>query len=372
MRGLRGIPRLFNQTYTKNGKRYKTKTWYATIWKDGISKTMALGPDKKIALNQLKRFISDRGFLEGQSVTVDDLLQWVEDDYRANRKKSLGNLLPRVTRLRAFFVSSTKASDLTTDRVRAYQTQRQIDGAKNATINVELAALGRGFSLGILYGRLSFKPKIPRLTEANARKGFFERGEFEAVVTLLPLFLQPVAWTCYLTGWRPKSEVLTREWKHVDFRAGVLRLDPNETKNGDGRECPLGVELKAVLHGQRQRCDIVERTVGRIVPWVFFTDQGKRVTHYHEAWNRARNAAGMPSKLLYDCRRTRVRNLERAGVSRSAGKALVGHRTDAMYARYSIVDGAMLREASMKADIFEETQKGTPIKVSRMRVKGRT
>lgn len=369
MRGLRGIPKLFHQTYTKNGVKYKTKTWYATIWRDGISKTIALGPDKKVALAKLKAYISDRGLLEGQGVTVDDLLQWVEDDYRANRMKSLPNLLPRVTRLRGFFVGTTKAADVTTDRIRSYQAQRQIDGASNGTINVELSALGRGYSLGILYGRLSQRPKIPRLAENNARKGFFERAEFEAVAARLPLHLQPVAWTCYLSGWRPKSEVLTREWKHVDFKAGVMRLEPNETKNGDGRDCPLGTELYAVLHGQRERCNLIERAVGRIVPWVFFTDRGKRVTHYHEAWNKARNEAGMPSKLLYDCRRTRVRNLERAGVSRSAGMALTGHRTQAVYQRYAITDERMLREAVERADTFERAQAQTPVKVKAIRRK---
>lgn len=368
MKELRGVPKPFHQTYTKNGVRHKTKTWYATIWKDGISKTLALGPDKAQAIEKIKKYISDRGLLAGQSVTVDDLLQWVEDDYRANKRPSLPNLLPRVARLRGFFISTTKAADVTTDRVRAYQAQRQIDGAANATINVELSHLQRGFSLGILYGRISQAPKFPRLKERNARKGFFERAEFEAVVTKLPLYLQPVAWTCYLTGWRPKKEVLTRQWRHVDFKAGVLRLDPNETKNEEGREFPLEAELRAVLHGQRERCNNVEQEVGRIVPWVFFTDRGDRVTHYHEAWNKARNDAGMPNKILYDCRRTRVRNFERAGVSRSAGMALTGHKTEAVYRRYAIVDDKMLREAAAQAERFE-TESRAPLRVKTLRRK---
>jgi integrase len=159
---------------------------------------------------------------------------------------------------------------------------------------------------------------------------------------------------------------LTREWQHVDFKAGTLRLEPHETKNDEGRTFPLGTELLAVLHGQRQRCDQLERTLGRIVPWVFFTPQGKRITHYQRAWDKARKAAGLPHKLLYDCRRTRVRNFERAGVSRSAGKALVGHRTDAMYARYAITDEAMLREAVAKADSFERVAGQGRVKVARL------
>jgi len=39
----------------------------------------------------------------------------------------------------------------------------------------------------------------------------------------------------YITGWRFKSEILTRQKRHVDLKAGWLRLDANETKNDEGR-----------------------------------------------------------------------------------------------------------------------------------------
>ena len=52
-------------------------------------------------------------------------------------------------------------------------------------------------------------------------------------------------------GWRVASEILTRQWKHVDFNAGFLRLEPGETKNGPGRMFPLIPELRAVLEAQR-------------------------------------------------------------------------------------------------------------------------
>jgi hypothetical protein len=47
-------------------------------------------------------------------------------------------------------------------------------------------------------------------------------------------------------------------------------------------------------------------------------------------------------------RRSAVRNLERAGVPRSAAMAMVGHETESIYRRYAIVDEAMLREAAVK------------------------
>jgi hypothetical protein len=43
-----------------------------------------------------------------------------------------------------------------------------------------------------------------------------------------------------------------------------------------------------------------------------------------------------------------VRNLERAGVPRSAAMKLVGHKTESIYRRYAITDEAMLQEAGAK------------------------
>jgi hypothetical protein len=34
----------------------------------------------------------------------------------------------------------------------------------------------------------------------------------------------------FITGWRIRSEVLPLEWRQVDFAAGEIRLDPENTK----------------------------------------------------------------------------------------------------------------------------------------------
>jgi hypothetical protein len=58
-----------------------------------------------------------------------------------------------------------------------------------------------------------------------------------------------------------------------------------------------------------------------------------------------------------------VRNLERAGIARSAAMAMVGHKTESMYRRYAIVEEGMLREAAEKLTAFQEKQQGTKPKV---------
>jgi len=88
---------------------------------------------------------------------------------------------------------------------------------------------------------------------------------------------------------------------------------------------------------------------GQIVPYVFHRN-GKPIREMRDAWSRACKAASLPGRLMHDFRRTAARNLERAGVSRSAAMAMVGHKTESIYRRYAIVDSEALREAAAKID----------------------
>jgi hypothetical protein len=64
-----------------------------------------------------------------------------------------------------------RAVDITTPRTRAYAQARLKEGATPATVNRDLAALGRMFTLAVQACRLSGRPHIPKLREAGARRG---------------------------------------------------------------------------------------------------------------------------------------------------------------------------------------------------------
>jgi integrase len=79
-----------------------------------------------------------------------------------------------------------------------------------------------------------------------------------------------------------------------------------------------------------------------------WTKRGRPLKGFTKAWRAACVAAGVPGRIPHDFRRTAVRNLERASVPRSTAMAMIGHRTEAIYRRYAIVDEIMLREAAEK------------------------
>ena len=108
------------------------------------------------------------------------------------------------------------------------EQRRTITGVSNAEINRELTALKRMFNLAIQAGKLLQKPHIPFLKEDNVRVGFFERDQVLAVLAHLPEPVRPAASFAYLTGWPVDSEVLSLEWRQVDFGAGEVRLDPGK------------------------------------------------------------------------------------------------------------------------------------------------
>jgi len=62
-------------------------------------------------------------------------------------------------------------------------------------------------------------------------------------------------------------------------------------------------------------------------------------------WPRA-----VPGRTVHDFRRTAVRRLEHAGISRSVAMKLTGHKTESIYRRYAIVPKNDLEEVARRLD----------------------
>lgn len=402
----RGEGSLYQPTYTgSDGKKRQSAVWWIRYYRAGRRLSESTGQtNRQKASTILSQRLADvsRGKLVGpdlERVTFAELVAAVEADYEANGRRSLKRLQQSLAHLRDAF-GDLRALHVTEDRITRYTAARLKAGAMPATVNRELAALKRAFRLGERAGRVARRPYIALLAEHNARTGFFEWEQFQAVLAKLPADLQALAQVAYITGWRVASELRTRTWSAVDFgpafwpcrckpeqgrkpkpctadacarcgaaRPGWLRLEPGEGKAREGRQFPMGPELRAALKRQRERTDAMERYLGQPVPWVFWRSKGPGVAQdgqqvglFRRAWLTACEAAGLEGRIPHDFRRTAVRNLERAGVPRSTAMAMVGHKTESMYRRYAIVDEAMLTEGGEKLSTLHQGQGGEVVK----------
>jgi integrase len=213
-------------------------------------------------------------------------------------------------------------------------------------------------------GRFSTPPKVkrlpifPKLEEPAPRKGFFEHEEFVVLREELPEHLRAPLTFAYYTGCR-RGEILNLQWPQVDLERRVVRLNPGETKSGEGRLLPLASELFHVLSLQRETRD--QRWPK--CPWVFFR-YGK--AHQGFSWRLGRSIeraatrdtspvpslwdGKKPAKLFHDLRRTGARNLVRAGVPERVVMQIGGWKTRSVFDRYNIVSERDLVEAGGKLE----------------------
>jgi integrase len=107
-------------------------------------------------------------------------------------------------------------------------------------------------------------PHIPKLKEANPRKGFFEHEEYKAVLATTADFYRGPVTFAYHTGWR-QGKSFDLQWSNVDFQENTVTLDVGTTKNDEGRVVYMTEELKDLLQAQWEE----RKASGVLSPYVF-------------------------------------------------------------------------------------------------------
>ena len=363
MKKTRGDGFVYQPNYIdkRTGERKTASTWWVQYFVKGTrfreSSNSRSRPEAEAFLQQRLKAaaLGNPVGPKAGKATFEDLAKILLDDYRANGRRSLARVEDAVGHLHRFF-AATHASQISGDLIARYIGSRQEEGAAPATINRELGALRRAFRLAQSAGKVVFRPEISMLPENNRREDFFEADEYQAVLDNLPEYLRPVIQTAYITGWRINSEILTRQKRHVDFDSGYLRFESSEANDDKGRSFPLTAELREVLARRLEKTAELEQKTGRIIPWLFHRD-GKPIKDFRKAWTAACERAGVMGKVPDDFRRTAVRNLERAGVSRSAAMMMVGHRSESIYRGIAITDAVVLNESAAKLAAFHQLDK---------------
>jgi integrase len=335
--------------------------WWIKYYRNGKSYRESTKSTKETDAKRLLRLregqVTEGKFpgLTASRVRFDELAEDYINDYKINARKSLERAEISIGHLKNMF-EGMRVVDITSDRINNYILKRQKDGASNGTINRELAALKRMFSLGAQSTppKVVHPPYVPHLKENNVRTGFYEYEGYVALKNELPDYLKPVVTIAYYTGWR-KQEILFLGWDQVDLKEGEgkIILEEGTTKNDEGREIYLEGELYETIAFQKK----IRDNLYPDCPYVCFRE-GKRIKDYYAALRTALQRAGLDKRLLHDFRRTAARDMVNAGIPERVAMKVTGHKTRSMFDRYHIVDKKDLKSAAKKLSNYRDELHG--------------
>lgn len=281
--------------------------------------------------------------LKAERILFDELATDYLREYRIHGRKAIKDA-ERYARVLLQAFGGRRAIDVTSDAVQTFIDRRRNDGAANGTLNKELGALRRMFTIGARQQppKVIKVPPIPRFKETNVRRGFFEHDAFLALRGALPDHQKVPLTLAYWTGMR-KGEILQLQWDQLDWDRHILRLHQGTTKNDEGRVIPVVPDLLNVLTQWRHRTLVGAQAC----PWICHYD-GQPLKRLTRAWKTACKKIGLEGKLFHDLRRTGVRNLVRAGVPEAVAMKISGHKTRSIFDRYNIVTERDVRDAGAK------------------------
>jgi integrase len=209
---------------------------------------------------------------------------------------------------------------------------------KDSTIARELALLRRILH----YNRVRDVPALPDLAESAPRAGFVEDAQYNKLHNAIKdTGLRAMVAVLYRYGFR-KSELQNLLVQQVEGRA--LRLLPGTTKNSRPRRVVLDArtfgEVEPLLKGKGPD--------DFLCTWASGNMRGKQIRDFRSAWDNAAKAAGVPSLTPHDLRRSAIRNMVRRGIHERVARAISGHLTGEVFARYDIISDTDLEQAAVK------------------------
>lgn len=350
--------------------------WYAQFYRDGRQIRVSTRTEiKEKAKKELRRLMGDteRGLIpenELRKVRYSDLRAALLQNYVERGNKSLqttadgSETIWGLKPLDEFFgykppknnepeKSAVPLTQITTDASREFARKRLDEGVSNDTVNGSLRLLRRMLNIAHEDKKIQVIPKIRLLKNSPPRKGFLAKEQFDTLVSFLPVNLRPLVTFLYYCGVR-LGEAKQIEWRQVDLRAALIRLEEDQTKNSEARTVPLP--------------DVLVRMLERIGP-----EEGTvfDATNLRKHWQKACVAAGLGSLtevegkpdprytglIIHDLRRSAIKNLMKVGVNEKVAMKISGHKTRSVFDRYHIVDTEDVVDAMRRLQDGENTVK---------------
>ena len=255
------------------------------------------------------------------------------------------------------FFGETNLLSITPKVISRYKVLRKEEGAKQGTINRELAMLSKAFSLAVKeWEWLKENPvsKVQREKEDNQRDRWLKKDEEERLLGNSPEWLRETVSFALHTGLR-QDELLSLEWNRVNlFRKTILI---QKTKNGKPKTLPLNKIALDVLN-QRSNVKSIRNDL------VFFSRNGKKIysNNLRQSFYAVLRKVGIDDFKWHDLRHTFATRLAQAGVDIYKISKLLGHQDIKMTQRYahhcpdSLRDGVGILEVDYNMTTIAEKE----------------
>lgn len=310
--------------------------------------------EKSDAFQEMEQF----GVQLDVEITFSGLMEWGLDQEVMKNKASAGDDVMRLKHLVDEF-GSCKAGQikpLMVDnfRVKMIRTVSESTGRpySGTTINKMVSLARRIYFLATDAEIIKTNPFSRRGTFKEDPKGqYIPDNEFWAIYENLRAYLKAVVLVAYYTGMR-RGEILELVWGRVNLKEGYIDLTPADTKTEEPRRIYFnGIKILKNIFIEADN----NRHKGQNL--VFIKEDGNPVPKYYiqRLFKKACKEAGFGPYRLHDLRHTFNTNMLKAGVDQTVTMKLTGHKTNAMYLRYSHIDDQMGELAMGKLNGFLES-----------------
>jgi integrase len=334
--------------------KIKYRTEKASFSKKKAEKIFRAKVDTFLEMEQL-------GVQVDPELSFSKLMDWGLEQDVMSAKVSASDDLARTVHLKAEF-GNKKAAQITPLMVDNFRikmkkvvSERTDKPFSGSSINKMVSLARRIYYLAMDAGMVKSNPFARRGTFREEPKGhYIPDQEFREIHKHLHEYLKPVILVAYMTGMR-RGEILELKWDRVNLSQGYVDLTPEDTKTDEPRRIYFGSikELKDVFIN----ADLKKKAGQELV---FTKDDGSPVPKWYiqRLFKKACSKAKVSLYRLHDLRHTFNTNMTKAGVDQVVIMKLTGHKTNAMFLRYSHIDHEQSESAMEKLDGFLSGKNG--------------
>jgi len=337
----------------------KNGNWWIDFYHQGKRIRRKVGPSKKVAEMALadvqvkkakKEFL---GVCEPKRILFKDFAAEYLEYSKANKAKR--SYERDVLTLEGHVLDlwgSQLLARLTPKMIEDYKVQR-LQHVVAATVNREIDTIKNMLRKAVEWGYLSSSPgtSVKKLRTGTPHFRYLSGGEIRKLMEACKRSdnpqLYPFVVAALNTGMR-LGELTALEWKDIDFRRGILRVDnkrDHHTKNYQVRTIPMNEFLTDAFRKIPRRLDS---------SYVFQRKDGSKFSKMRTGFRNAVKRSGIPHVRFHDLRHTFASHLVMGGVDIRTVQELLGQKDIRMTMRYSHLAPDHMRKAVRVLDYEAE------------------